>query len=266
MTLALIDATPNRTDYTVGLFKANSTPSPDSPLALLNLDPPETYVLDPDLYSGEDYSVSVLQSGVEILRFYWDAQEPATISEITDNSHELILYPNSGYSELTLIEDENPGSYSVTPTDLPAGNYLAYFYEAGELIAKATYFWDGTKEIANLNIDSLQVLRLLGYQASTTSATHTRKVSTALSPDSQSRVVEILSLLVNLDTQILNALEDSAIIQTCKTQMNWPAHIKMLRQQAHSLLHELARIYDIEVANSKYAASQGRVQYSVQYQ
>jgi hypothetical protein len=112
----------------------------------------------------------------------------------------------------------------------------------------------------------LEILSMLGYRKYQITDNLAALVRQDLWPYEVERVADIRTELTDLDAQIKEGLSDSAVTQTCKTSMNWAAHIKMLRQQSHSLLLELARIYDIDLAESKYASYLGRVTYSTQYQ
>lgn len=116
------------------------------------------------------------------------------------------------------------------------------------------------------DVERSQILSLLGYRNYQLSDSLLSYMRNDLYPYELERVTEIKQLLSTIDTQITEALADSAITQTCNTQMSWGAHLKMLRQQGHNLLLELARIFDMELICSKYASYLGRVAYTVQYQ
>jgi hypothetical protein len=100
-----------------------------------------------------------------------------------------------------------------------------------------------------------EILSLLGYRKAQIVAIVLAAFRQDLLPYELTRVADIRTELTTLDLQIKEGLSDSAVIQTCKTEMNWIAHIQMLRAQGHRLLLELARIYDVEVAFSKYLDS-----------
>lgn len=108
-----------------------------------------------------------------------------------------------------------------------------------------------------------EILSLLGYRRHELTSAFVTGIRTDLYDYEVDRVTAIRLELTEIDTQIKEALADSAVAQTCKTTMNWGAHIRSLKQQAHSLLLELGRIYDIPVSYSKYVTAQP---YTVQYQ
>lgn len=110
-----------------------------------------------------------------------------------------------------------------------------------------------------------QILLLLGYTDYQAHDTYIeRRAAKTLNSVQFDRVTEILGQLKAIDNAITGALTDSAVGKTCNTEMNWPAHLKMLREQGHSLLQELGRLYDLPVGQSKYATKTTKAY--VQYQ
>ena len=161
------------------------------------------------------------------------------------------------------LSEVSPGTYEgEVPPEIGDETYLVIFNNDGKEVARAYYDRDAEGVLVALDADT--ILLLLGYHSS--SVVRKKVIGTDLPTVYSTYVAKVMNQLKILDTSIAEALSDSAITQTCKTQMNWPHHIKMLRQQGHSLLLELARIYDVELAHSKYASYLGRVPYSVQYQ
>jgi hypothetical protein len=108
-----------------------------------------------------------------------------------------------------------------------------------------------------------EILSLLGYQRHQLTNALITGIRTDLYQFEIDRVAAIREELAEIDAQIKEALADSAVTQTCKTSMNWGAHVRSLKQQAHSLLLEIGRIYDLPVAYSKYSSAQP---YVTQYQ
>ena len=108
-----------------------------------------------------------------------------------------------------------------------------------------------------------EMLSLLGYQRHQLTNAFYTGIRTDLYDYEIDRVTAIREELAEIDAQIKEALADSAVTQTCKTSMNWGAHVRSLKQQAHSLLLEIGRIYDLPVAYSKYSSAQP---YVTQYQ
>lgn len=128
------------------------------------------------------------------------------------------------------------------------------------------YLTTGTEAVAGVEPLSVPVvLSLLGYREYQANPAFIASVRTNLGSWEISRADEIRTELSEIDTKIKEILAESAVIKTCKTELNWPAQLRMYKQQGHELLKELARIYDVELVYSKYSSGR-RNNYVVQYQ
>lgn len=123
---------------------------------------------------------------------------------------------------------------------------------------------NGQETVQQTNL--YEILDLLGYRKHQITNSLVLAIRQDLWPFELTRVAVIRAELIELDAQIKDALADSAVSKTCNSEMSWATHIKMLRQQAHSLLEELARLYDVQIAVSKYAATGSGVRAFIQYQ
>ena len=120
------------------------------------------------------------------------------------------------------------------------------------------------------SISAEKLLVLLGFSDYQTHDTYIeQRAKRTLKPEQASRCLEIVAELARLDTAISEAVMDSLVDKTCETETNWNRHLKTLRGQAHQLLKELARLYDLYVNYSKYTGksySSGRAGVTTHYQ
>jgi hypothetical protein len=110
-----------------------------------------------------------------------------------------------------------------------------------------------------------ELLSLLGYRQYQITDSLRSQVRINLFPFEQQRVGEILTELAATDAAIKEAVADSAITKTCDSEIDWSTQVRLLRQQGHELLLELARIYDVDIAYSRFVKTPVR-QYQIQYQ
>lgn len=110
-----------------------------------------------------------------------------------------------------------------------------------------------------------EVLSLLGYRQHQITDSLRREVRTDLLLFEQLRVPQVLAALTDVDAAIKEAIADSGITKTCDSEIDWSKQVMLLRQQGQELLAELARIYDIDIAYSRFVKTQVQ-HYRIQYQ
>lgn len=115
-----------------------------------------------------------------------------------------------------------------------------------------------------IDLSAVNIFRLLGYRKTEIGKNLIIRFRQDLQPAERIRAENIVSQLNDIDGQLLEAVSSSAIVKTCNSELNWTAHIKTLQGQAHYLLEELAVLFDIELARSKYRKTRSCV--SIQYQ
>jgi len=100
--------------------------------------------------------------------------------------------------------------------------------------------------------DKRETLIQLGYRNEQITDELLLYVRNDLLPFETFRIDAINAELTQIDQSIKDAIADSAVVKTCKTELNWAQQVKLLRQCGQELLEELARLYDIPLAHSRF--------------
>lgn len=126
------------------------------------------------------------------------------------------------------------------------------------------YLTTGESSPAIAPLTAREALSLLGYSDHQMSVEFIRDIRDEFLPYEATRIANIAAELSGIDASIKEVLADSAVVKTCKTELNWVQQLRLYRGQGHELLKELARLYDVPLAYSKYGGGHRGV--TIQYQ
>ena len=92
---------------------------------------------------------------------------PVTLSYVTGRVVSAQVYKPNGIQQasIVLVELQDTGEYAGWLDDsFTAGEYLFVFYDNAIKIASAVLYWDGTKEVTALTLDSeLDLIKGIGF-------------------------------------------------------------------------------------------------------